>query len=123
MPTLPVIVIIENQAELGQVMRDVLEDEGYDVMAVRDQYGAIGVLRSQKVDMVVADLPRPLPGEGDALVELATEFPDMPLIVLHDDDQEAVPFFGPWRREGSRVVMRRPFRLDHLIEATRDLVG
>lgn len=123
MPTLPVVVVVENQSELGAVIQDVLEDEGYDVVAVRDQFGAIGVLRQQSVDMLIVDLPRPGPGEADPLTELTTEFPDLPLVVLHDEDEEELPFFGPWRREGSRVTMRRPFRLDDLVSATRDLVG
>ena len=46
MPVAPVVVVIENETELGRVIRDVLVDEGYDVVRVRDQYGAIGVMRA-----------------------------------------------------------------------------
>lgn len=123
MPALPVIVVVEHQTELGQVMRDVLEDEGYDVIAVRDHFGAIGVLRKQKIDMLVADLPRPIPGEQDPLAELTSEFPDLPMVVLHDESEEAIPFFGPWRREGHRATLRRPFRLPDLVSVVRELVG
>ena len=123
MPATPFVLVIEGQAELGNVIRDVLTDEGYNVMAVRDQYGAVGVLRHQPVDLVVADLPAPEEGEGDPLREISTDFPDTPLITLVDDAADGIPFFGPWRRDGSRLFLPRPFRLDDLIAATRELAG
>jgi len=123
MPATPFVLVIEGHTELGNVIRDVLTDEGYDVMAVRDQYGAVGVLRNQPVDLVVADLPTPEEGEGDPLREISTDFPDTPLITLVDEAQDDIPFFGPWRRDGSRLLLPRPFRLDSLIAATRELAG
>ena len=121
MPSLPVVVVIEDQTELGHVIRDVLSDQGYEVVSVRDKYAAIGELRQRPADLVVADLPDPEPGEGDPLAEIGREFPALRQIVLSDEAQEGVPFFGPWRVSGSRVTLRRPFRLDDLIAASRQV--
>lgn len=123
MPALPVVVVIEDQKELGEVIRDVLGDEGYEVVTVRDQYAAMGELRQRTVELVVADLPTARHGEGDTLAEIAREFPEVRLIVVVDEAQEQVPFFGRWRVSGSRVILRRPFRLDDLIAASREGVA
>jgi DNA-binding response OmpR family regulator len=123
MPAQPVVVVIEDQTALGEVIRDVLDEEGFEVLNVRDQYAAMGELKHREVDLVVADLPAAMPGEGDPLAEIARAYPDLRLIVLTDEAQERVPFFGPWRVSGSRWTLRRPFRLADLIAASREAVG
>lgn len=123
MPVTPVVVVIEDQTELGHVIRDILSEDGYEVLAVRDQFAAVATLRNQPVDLVIADLPAPASGGVDPLAEIARDFPDVPLIVLTDESHEEVPFFGPWKISGSRVTLRRPFKLDDLLAASREMVG
>lgn len=123
MPAAPVVVVLEEETELGRVIRDVLVDEGYDVVRVRDQFGAIGIMRRKRVDLVVAGLPGPTKEEAGPLGELTTEFPDIALISLSQPGPAALPVFGAWRREGTHITLRQPFRLDDVIEATRELVG
>lgn len=121
MPATPVILVIEDQTELGEVILDVLTEEGYDVLAVRDRFAAVATLREREVDLIVADLPSPEPGTGDPLGEITRDFADTPLVVVSDEDGSA-PFFGPWRRSGKRVELRRPFRLDDLLEVSEVLL-
>jgi len=120
MPQLPVVVVIEDQSELRQVLRDVLDDEGYEVLPVRDPTEAMAVLREKTVDLLVSDLTEKEEEGADPLADVCREFPDLPLIVLSED---AGPFFGPWRVSGSRMILRKPFRLDDLIAASREIVG
>ena len=122
MPVAPVVIVIAYETELGRVIRDVLVDEGYDVMRVRYPFGAIGVMREKSVDLVVT-LPCVDEGKPGPLSELLTEFPDVALITLPQPGEAALPVFGPWRREGSQITLRQPFQLNDLIAAARDLVG
>lgn len=123
MPITPAVVLIEDHHELGEVIRDVMDEEGYEVLTVRDQFAAVAALRSQRVDLVVADLPDPEPGQADPLSEVAREFPEVPLVTIVDESSEEVPYFGPWRISGSRGTLRRPFKLDDLLAVTREIVG
>ncbi|MDH3269963.1 MAG: response regulator [Gemmatimonadota bacterium] len=122
MPPIPVVVVVEDETALGHVIRDVLTDEGYEVLPVRDQYAAVATLRSQKVDLVIADLPSPSDGQADPVAEIENDFPDVPLILLREQTPQDVPFFGPWRQRGSKVTLRRPFRLDDLLTVTRHIL-
>lgn len=123
MPVTPIVVVIEDHTELGHVLRDVMSEDGYEVLAVRDQFAAVATLRKQRVDLVIADLPDPDPSVADPLSEIARDFPQIPLIVLSDDDGDRAPFFGPWRISESRVTLRRPFKLDDLLTVSREVVG
>lgn len=123
MPHRPVVVVIEEQVELRSVIRDVLGDEGYDVLPAGDVAEALSILREKRVDLLVSDLPEAQPGEADPLSEVGRDFPDLPLIVLTEESKNGGPFFGPWRVQGTRVLLRKPFRLDDLIAASREVVG
>jgi DNA-binding response OmpR family regulator len=123
MPVIPAVVLIEDHSELGEIIRDVMSEEGYDVLTVRDQFAAVATLRSQRIDLVVADLPDPEPGQADPLSEVTREFPGVPLVTIVDESAEEIPFFGPWRVSGGRATLRRPFKLDDLIAVTREIVG
>jgi CheY-like chemotaxis protein len=123
MPRRPVVLVIEEQAELRRVIRDVLDDEGYEVLPVRDRSEAISILREQPVDLLVSDLAEPEEDAVDPLEEVSREFPDLWVISLSDDSHAAGPFFGPWRISGFRMTLRRPFRIDDLIAASKEITG
>ena len=118
----PVILVIEDQAELLDVIRDLLDDEGYDVSAVQNPAEALEVLRSKSVYLMVSDFSPPFGDGSDPLVDIDREFPDLPVIAFSEDDEQSVPFFGPWRVDGSRTTLRKPFKLDDLISALREIV-
>jgi len=123
MRQLPVVLVIEDQTELLDVIRDVLDDEGYDVATVRNPDEALEVLRDKSVDLLVSDYVPPSGDDSDPLVDITEEFPELPIIVFSADDEQSIPFFGPWRMEGSRMTLKKPFKLDDLIAASREVVG
>lgn len=122
MPTSPAVVVIEDQTELGNAIRDFLTSKGYHVTAVRDQLAAVATLRQKPADLVIADLPDGLDGSPDPLVAIARDFREIPRIVIRSPGDE-LPFFSPWRIEKHGATMRRPFRLDDLLSVARELVG
>ncbi len=123
MPLHPIVVVIEDQPELRHVIRDVLRGEEFEVVPVSDKQEAIAALRDRRVSLLVSDLPTAEGSGGDPLDEITDEFPELPVIVLSGYPDDAVPFFGPWRVEGKRMMLRRPFKLDDLISASREVVG
>ena len=120
-PPPPVVVVIEDQPELGRVIREVLGTEGFDAVAVHDVRGALAVLQEQSVAFVVSDIPSPSAEEGNPLAPIVDAWPELPIVVVRDERSDDVPFFGPWRQEGNRVLLRRPFRLDALVAAAREV--
>lgn len=122
MPRTPFVILIEDQTELGRVVKDVLWGEGYEISLVPDPSEALAILRKRTVDLLVSDLPST--GEADnVLAPLIEEFPDLGVIVVRDPADEPAPFFGPWRVSGSCLILRRPFRLADLLAASRELIA
>ena len=120
-PPPPIVVVIEDQPELGRVIREVLGTEGFDARPVRDAEEALRTLKEDKVEFLVSDLPSIGQAGDDPLGAISSAYPEMPIIIIRDERSDDVPFFGPWRQEGTRVLLRRPFRLDDLVAASREV--
>jgi DNA-binding NtrC family response regulator len=121
MPRRPVAVVIEDQVELSGVLRDVLRHEGFDVVVVDTVAKAHPTLRERTVAVVVVDLPSDGAPDDVSIQSIVEGFPQLGIVVVRDPDDEPPPFFGPWRTEGSKRILRRPFRLDDLLGAVRDI--
>lgn len=122
-PPRPIVLVAEDQPELGQVLADVLGAEGYDVVHVRSASEAREALKEKKVAFMVSDLSMASHAGHDPLTALTGDFPDMPVILIQDPRADDIPFFGPWRKDGTRIMLRRPFRLDDLVAASKEIYG
>ena len=120
MPKNPRVLLVEDQPELGHVLRDLLKGEGYDVVAVTSPREAFGILRDEEIQLLVTDL-RNGPENSVSLDTMTAEFPKLRHIDLIDEASATVPFFGPWRVSGLRMTLPKPIRIDDLIRASRTL--
>ncbi len=117
-------MVIEDQPELGRVIRDVLASEGLEAVPVPDVPGALAALEERPVEFLVSDLPSdPRGSDEDPILQIAQRFPELPILVIRDPRSNDVPFFGPWRREGTRIHLRRPFRIDDLVAASQEILA
>jgi CheY-like chemotaxis protein len=81
---MPRILIVEDEPTFADVLAELLRDEGYSVVQVRDGFTALNMLSGQRVraDLLVCDVM--LPGlRGDRLAaEVRTRFPHQRLPIL-----------------------------------------
>lgn len=121
-PPAPLVLVVEDNAELRQVLRYALEGEGYEVVSAGDESEAFTMLRERRHDLVVADPPES--SDPDALAAaVQEEFPHLPLVIVADATNRVGLFFGAWETSGTRRTLRKPFKLSDLIAASREAVG
>ena len=53
------ILLVDDEAEIIDTLRDFLEDQGYECLSARDGFEALSVLRETVVDVIVSDLRMP----------------------------------------------------------------
>jgi CheY-like chemotaxis protein len=119
----PVVLVIEDNAELRTVLRDALGAEGYQVLVARDETEAVEILRGGRVDLLISDLTDPVE-TPDGLEALRAEFPDLPVVALSPGGGSHPPFFfAAWQAPKGLRTLSKPFRLAELLAVSREVLG
>lgn len=113
-----VVLVVEDDPPVRELLDDVLQDEGYEVVAVHDGPSALTVIESLRVDLITLDLD--LPGlTGSEFLELMRRRKiDLPPVIVVTGKQ-------PVKRQikqAARVIITKPFDVDELIQAVLDLL-
>ena len=109
------ILLVEDEPYIRDVVRWVLEDEGYEVHAAPDAAAAREALRAGRPELVILDWMLPKGGGAAVLAELRAAHPGAPAIVISaiDDAAEGA------RSHGAVAFLRKPFELEALVDATK----
>lgn len=123
----PTVVVAEDEPEMRAILRDVLENEGYRVVAVQDgkaleQCLKTGRCHDQDVpfDLVISDIR--MPGETglSVLEDLRNRDWATPVILITAFGD--VETHEESRRLGANVILDKPFELDHLVNIVKRVV-
>jgi CheY-like chemotaxis protein len=119
------ITIINDDAVYMELMKDLLEEEGYRVAIWDRKDNAYHVIKRERPNLVVIDIRLQSPDEGWKILEQVRLDPmttNIPAIVCSADTQ-----FLRWKRRQLRQmnceVLEKPFRLEELLREVERLVG
>ena len=121
MPDTRTILIVDDDTELVEGLRLVLERQGFRVLEARDGHQGRQMIYNQRPDLVILDMMMPRMG-------------GYPVLEHFRDKKEAPPIIMITANEGSRhkayaeylgVVdyIRKPFAMERLLEAVQRALG
>jgi CheY-like chemotaxis protein len=112
------VLVVEDEEDLRESMRDALELNGYSVVAARDGQEALDELRKiDRVCVVLLDLLMPRMNGWDffASMRAQPDLADVPVVVHTSAPREAPA--------GVTRVVQKPMRLDRLLAVVREFCG
>jgi CheY-like chemotaxis protein len=118
----PVVLVVEDNAELRNVLKEALGAEGYRVLATRDEAEALEVLRGTHIDLFISDLTDP-PTAELTLEAMRKEFPELPMVALSETGGNHPTLFSSWEQPHGFRTLPRPFRLGELLALSREVLG
>jgi two-component system KDP operon response regulator KdpE len=110
------ILVVEDDAGLRQVLRALLEAEGYRVVEAETAARALVEARSHKPDAVLADLGLP-DRDGQIVIRRIREFSPVPIIVLSARTMEADKILA--LDGGADDYVTKPFSSTELLARVR----
>lgn len=114
------VLLVEDDAPIREMTKDILNEDGFDVLDVGDAETALGCLKQGPFDLLVSDVG--LPGmDGRDLATLATTLhPAMPILLVtgYAGQAGARPDFLACGIK----LLRKPFTLRQLLSTVRALV-
>ena len=115
------LLVVEDDGEMRDLLRKVLEKEGYRISVASDGQEAMTVLARGAFDLVVTDMLMPRDGGLELLQTTRQISPRLPVII--------VTAFGDWRSYsralelGAAAFISKPLRMSELIAAVHNALA
>ncbi|MCA9430181.1 MAG: response regulator, partial [Candidatus Omnitrophica bacterium] len=113
------ILIVDDEKQLSDLMRDFLRDAGYTVEQAMDGIEAMGRLENKVYDVMILDLRMPRKDGLEVLEELRKTTSGMSILVVtglasNEEIDQAAAY-------GADKILRKPFQLDELLHAVEEI--
>lgn len=112
MGTAPSILVVDDDAEMRELLLDVLRGEGYEVAEARDGTEAVLALRRRAFDIVLMDKNMPGPSGLDLLPGFRRVCPRAQVIMMTAFGD--VPSYMEAAEKGAVEYLFKPFRLEEM---------
>jgi len=76
------VLIVDDEKNIRETLKDVLEDEGYKILMAEDGKQAIEILKRYQVDVLLLDLWLPKVGGMEVLDRVKREYYDIEIIII-----------------------------------------
>lgn len=122
MPDQKLILIVDDDVELSDAFRAVLERQGHKVIQARDGHQGKKLVYDQRPDLVILDMMMPRMG-GYPVLEHFRDKPDAPpIIMITANEGSRHKAYAEYL--GVIDYIRKPFAMERLLEAVeRGLAG
>ncbi len=113
------ILVVDDEQLIREVIADILKDEGYDVLLASGGRKMIGLLETERPDMVLLDVMMSDGNGREALQHMRSnpELKHIPVIVI------TTGIGGYPAVDGATEVLEKPFDLDQLLTAVVKTIG
>jgi len=117
------ILVVDDQPEVRDILKTLLEQEGYDVVQASDGKDALRQHSETPADLVIADLVMPGMNGLDMISEFRDRHAGVKIIAMSGAHQYMVDKnLESSRINGADRAFKKPFDLDQLLSAISDLL-
>jgi len=115
------VLLVDDDAEIVESMRTVLESRGYEILVARDGNQGLLMAERQKPDLVVLDMMMPKRSGFLVLEKLRRSHP-IPVRVIMITANEGSRHKAYAEMLGVDDYIRKPFAMDRLLESVKRLL-
>lgn len=111
----PEILVVDDEADIRELVSGILQDEGFETRLARDSDTALAAIRSRRPQLIILDIW--LQGSRldglSVLDEVKRDYPELPVIVIsgHGTIETAVAAI----KRGAYDFVEKPFKADRLL--------
>lgn len=110
----PRILIIDDNVDLADNLREILEDEGLEVLVAYGGSHALEVLSAETVDLVLSDLKMPDLDGVEVLRYLKARWPALPVVIMTAFASDTL--LAEAEAEGALAILGKPLDLRRLTD-------
>lgn len=111
------ILVVDDEAPIREIFRDVLNDEGHFVYMAESGETALKIVREQKIDLVFTDLSMPGMNGWELTRQISAAYPDIPLVMTSGWGSDFN--FERLTKHGVSYVLPKPVPFESIQALTR----
>lgn len=108
----PQILVVDDSADVRDVLRDVLSEHGHTVVTCEDGESALAELATRRFDLAMVDLALPGISGLDVVKRLKERWPDTAVVIMTGYFDRVAP--ERLQAEGADFLLPKPFTLDQI---------
>ena len=127
------ILVVDDEVEVGEVVRRVLERAGYTVTVTNNATAALDAAAREPPDVVITDVIMPKVHGVQLIMTLRERYPSIRVIAISGggsfgplaykpDAISTHAYLAAAREAGAEVILTKPFDLTDLLAAVRRLL-
>ena len=118
------ILIIEDDAEVRELLKTLLTRAGYDISVASDGIEGIHAFRTDPTDLIITDLVMPGKEGLETIVDLKREFPDLKIIAISGGGLDGQNnYLNAARLCGATMTFRKPFKNQEIVDGVNGLLA
>lgn len=114
------IMVVDDDAALRYTLKEILEDEGRDVVAAEDGYQAIKQASENKLSLIFMDIQMPGINGVEAFMEIKEILPDCVVVMMTGFAVEDL--VKKALTEGAYTVLHKPIAIERVLEILEQVV-
>ncbi len=118
------ILVIDDDDMIRDVVRQMLENEGFEVADACEGSEGMALQRKRPADLVITDLIMPDQEGLETIKELREEFPQVKIMAISGGGWiGAGPYLGTAGKIGAHAALAKPFEREALLAVVRELLS
>ena len=115
------ILVIEDDADLAIAIQRALELNGYAVTVASGGGEGLKLQRQHPFEIVITDIFMPETDGVEVITRLTREFPGTKIVAMSGREGRRIDYLRFAHQFGADRVLQKPFAIDELVSAVRDL--
>ncbi len=116
---MPSILVVDDEDQIRHLIRETLEQAGYQVTEARDGKEALQQCRLAQADLIIMDILMPDQDGLETTSRLRREFPDVKVIAITGGSEMVgtLNFLDVAKMLGAHRTLQKPFEMKALLDA------
>ncbi len=120
---MPRILIIDDDIQILNMLRQTLERKGYEVAVAPDGKEGLRIYRENPSDLIVTDLLMPEKEGIETIAELRRDFPDVKIIAISGGGRlDPEQYLRMAKSFGAQYTFAKPVEREELLKAIQELL-
>ena len=117
------ILIVDDEADILEILKFVLESQGYECITASDGEEGLNLAREVKLDLIILDVMMPkINGyKISRVLKYDNKYKNIPILMITARSQEEDKIIG--EQTGADEYITKPFNVDFVVEKVKSYLG